>query len=101
MSQPLIDHIIKVGSKLFPVDAHVRARQRRDLFAGNEATPSGPQGPKLGDRLAVTRDDEGRHDSRADYRSRTNAKASSTCCISWTDRNPTGSVRRLRSTVSS
>jgi len=36
-----------------------------------------------------------------DYRSRTNARASSTRCISSMVKKPTGSVRRLRSTVAS
>jgi len=50
MSQPLINQIIEIGSKLVPVDAHVGAGQCCDLLAGNEGAPAGPQGPKLGDR---------------------------------------------------
>jgi len=57
-SPPLIDHGNEISTKLVPVDAHVRCRQRGDFGPGDEGATTGPNGSQLRDGFTIASDDE-------------------------------------------
>ena len=58
MSQPLIDHVVEVGTEPVAVNADLRLRQNGYLFARDERSPTRAKGTKLRNRFAVAGNDE-------------------------------------------
>ena len=59
ISQALVDQSVEVGAELTVIDTQVGRRQGRDLVTGDERAAPRSDRAKLGDRFAVSSDDEG------------------------------------------